>query len=774
MTGVQTCALPIYRKTLQTGIPSVFAAGDGVTGPATIIEAIAQAKTASYSVSQFLAGLPLDPASKPFTSKKENFKKQTAGDYMNSFAGQSREEMPTLPPANRLNFDEVELGYAGEEVALNEAQRCLECGCVSFFDCDLQKYSTEYHADQQTFKGEFNEYKVDFRHPFIEIDNNKCILCARCVRICREVVGANALGLVNRGFKTYVSPSMGNSLQETKCESCGMCISTCPTGAITENVLFKPGPVKTASNESVCNYCSVGCSLEIHSKQRFVTGVSGKKGIVNADGNICRFPRFGYNVMNDLSRIKTPMVKKDGAFVEISFDEAFKLIHEKITEVQPDENAFFGGARLTNEELYLIHKLARAAVRTNNVGSFHYLGRGEGYRHNSDHNVPFSQITDASAVYLVGTELNMDHAVVGFMVSKTAFSRKIPVISVTTKAEDAMSHKVTTQLVVKSYYHFVKAVSHYILSKGLENRLFLRDRVEGFDGYKEMLLKEDYNSLVEKSGLSATEIEKFAEGYNNEINAVLIFSEKSVSGNTSKELFNLAKITGKLGKTANGLIALKEKNNSQGLFDMGVSPHAGIGGQKLDDVYYTDRLKDRWKIGELAPAEAECLNGSLWEGKFRNLFVFGEDPVGCAKHPDEISGVIGNASFVMVQDYFLTETARMADLIMPASFPAELGGTFTNAQKVIQEIGKSMDSPLKINALKQLCEILDLFNVHSVAAPSEIFMEFVTLLPPVRPEDGNHLLHPTKKDNDNGHFNFGTDILTKKFEDRMRELNLIN
>ena len=115
------------------------------------------------------------------------------------------------------------------------------------------------------------------------------------------MVGANALGLVNRGFKTYVSPSMGNSLQETKCESCGMCISTCPTGAITENVLFKPGPVKTASNESVCNYCSVGCTLEIHSKQRFVTGVSGKKGIVNADGNICRFHRFGYNVMNDLS-----------------------------------------------------------------------------------------------------------------------------------------------------------------------------------------------------------------------------------------------------------------------------------------------------------------------------------------------------------------------------------------------------------------------------------------------------------------------------------------
>lgn len=220
-------------KTLQTGIPTIFAAGDGVTGPATLIEAIAQAKIASRSCNLFLQGLPVEPAIKEFISKKENFKEQKAEDYQGCFPKQQREEMPTLDPSDRVNFKEVELGYDSEEIAKHEAQRCLECGCTEAFTCDLKRFSTEYHVDQNKHSGEFKEYEVDFRHPFIEIDNNKCILCARCVRICKEVVGANALGLINRGYNTYVAPSMGNKLQDTTCESCGLCISTCPTAAIT-------------------------------------------------------------------------------------------------------------------------------------------------------------------------------------------------------------------------------------------------------------------------------------------------------------------------------------------------------------------------------------------------------------------------------------------------------------------------------------------------------------------------------------------------------------
>ena len=751
------------KMTLQTGIPSMFAAGDGVTGPATIIEAIAQARIASTSAHQYLMGLPLQPAKKPFTSKRDNFKKQQKEAYKGGFETQVREEMPTLPADARFNFSEVELGYAGAEVAHHEAQRCLECGCTAFFDCDLQKYSSEYNTQQKSFEGEFREYKVDFRHPYVEIDNNKCILCARCVRICREVVGANALGLINRGFHTYVAPSMGEALQDTDCESCGMCISTCPTGAITENVLFKPGPVKSESVESVCHYCSVGCAINLHHKNGFVLGVTGNNGLINADGNICKYPKFGYQVFNDTSRITKPMLKVNGKFEEISFEKAFQVIKEKVKSVKPDENAFFGGARLSNEELYLIHKLSRAAARTNNVGSFHYLGRGEGYRTNCDLNAPFAEIGDASAIYLLGTEINKDHAVVGFMVQNTHFLKKTPVIMVTEKPGNTMSHKVNQQINVKSYYHFVKAVNHYLLSKGLENALFLRDRVEGFEGYKAMLLKEDFELMVAASGLTSNEVAAFAESYNNEINAVLIFSEKETSGNTSKELFNLARITGKLGKTANGLIALKEKNNSQGVFDMGVSPHLGIGGQDIADQDYHRRLKEAWGVAEIASDETECLHGSLNAGDIRNLFIFGEDPIGCAIDRKASEKVFAQASFKMVQDYFLTETALAADLILPSSFPTETGGTFTNSQKVIQEFEKTMKSRIEMTSLQQIAGILKEFGISTSINPRDVFMEIITLLP-VKKEQGRLLMRPTKEDNNKRHYHHGCDSVSARFD----------
>ncbi len=484
--------------------------------------------------------------------------------------------MPTLDPKKRKNFKEVELGYDSEEVAHHETQRCLECGCVEYFTCDLKKHCNEYEAEQGKYEGEFKEYDVDFRHPFIEIDNNKCILCSRCVRICRDVVGANALGLVNRGFETYVAPSMGDRLQDTNCESCGLCISTCPTGAITENYLFKPGPVKLESAETICNYCSIGCSINLNHKNGFVMGTTGNEGMINKDSNLCRFPKFGYNYLNDKTRITKPLLKVNGRFEEITFDQAFDLITDRVKGVKPDDNVFFAGARLTNEEMYLIQKLARGGVKTNNITSFHYLNRGDGYIFHSSANVSFDQLKEASKIYLIGSEINQDNAVVGFMVSNAQKKSGVPVDLITVHEDSPMKHKADKVMKVKSYYHFIKAVNYYLVANGFENGLFIKDNCEGYEEYKEELLKENFVDLVEKSGVQfMDQVIEFAKEFNKEMNAIIIYSEKEVCAQTSFEMKNLAMVTGKLGKTANGLIALKEKNNSQGLFDMGICPKVG-------------------------------------------------------------------------------------------------------------------------------------------------------------------------------------------------------
>jgi len=758
------------RYTLQTGIPSVFAAGDGVTGPATIIEAIAQARVAAHSANQFLSGEEITPIKKPFTSKRENFKKQVKEDYIGAFETQQREEMPVLEADLRMNFDEVELGYAGEEVALHETQRCFECGCNAFFDCNLQQYSTDYNADQKGFAGAYKEYQVDFRHPYIEIDNNKCILCSRCVRICREVVGANALGLVNRGFETFVSPSMGDSLQDTYCESCGMCISTCPTGAISENVLFKPGPVRTTPAETICNYCSIGCSLNLNHLNGFVMNVSGNPGLINVDGNICRFPRFGYSYLNDRNRITSPMKRINGTFEKITFEEAFRIIHEKIKEVEPDDNAFFAGARLTNEELYLIQKLARAAARTGNIGSFHYLNREEAYRLDETMNASFETIGQASRLYLIGSEINRDNAVAGFMVSNVRAKKNVPVVLVTSKKENAMAHKVDQIINVKSYYYFIKAVNHYLLANNLENSLFLRDRVDGLDEYMEQMKAGDYAALVAKTGVNEAVIKDFADTYNKELNGIILYSEKEVSGNGSLALMNLAMITGKLGKTANGLIVLKEKNNSQGLFDMGISSKTGVGGRSLSDNAFVARLKEMWKVPDLPGTGRESLKSKLTQNKVRNIFIFGEDPIGCDL-TGSYTDLIRQIPFKVVQDYFMTDTAKEADLILPASFPTEIGGTFSNTQKVILEFDKVLPSRLGKDSIQQLISIMKGFGMNGLESREDVFAEVIHLLPQTEEEVPAEKLSLsfTHDDNPNRLFNYGCDSLVKRFEE---EFNL--
>lgn len=759
------------KETLQTGIPSVFAAGDGVTGPATIIEAIAQAKTAAISAHQYLTGLSIEPLKKPFISKKENFKKQVKEDYMGRFENQLREEMPTLSPDKRNNFDEVELGYSTTEVAKHETMRCIECGCTAFFDCDLQRYSTEYDARQITYPGEFKEYLPDFRHPYIEIDNSKCILCARCVRICREVVGANALGLINRGFDTYIAPSMGDALQDTHCESCGMCISTCPTGALTENVIFKPGPVKTEQADTICNYCSVGCALTLNHKNGFVISVNGKKGLVNKDGNLCKYGKFGYNFMNRSDRILQPMLKENGKFITISFEEAYNLIKQKISLVPPNENAFFAGARLSNEELYLIQKLARAGVKTNNIGSFHYLGRGESLKDNWKYNVPFEDIRKASHIYLIGTEINQDHAVVGFIANNTRVMNKVPISMVSSKEKTSMEHKVNEMIHITSYYYFIKALNHYYLINGLENELFLNDRTNGFETYKSHLLSENYDDLLNKAGIADKEIfATFAEVLNKEMNAVIIFSEKEISAATSIELFNLAMITGKLGKTANGIVSLKEKNNSQGLFDMGITQELGPGGLAIDDPSLVNRLKEKWRVDHI-PTEIPDLLQNLKEGRIRNLFIFGEDPVGCMAD-EEISVWFNKAGFKVVQDYFLTPTALQADLILPGSFPAETGGSFTNAQKVIQEFNPVLPQKVEKSNIEQLTDLLNKFGVDGLSFRDYIFEEIISLLPHGKSHSKLEM-KLTRGDDDMHYFDYGCDAIVRSFDEESENKILI-
>jgi formate dehydrogenase major subunit len=756
------------KKHLQTGIPGVFAAGDSVTGPATIIEAIAQAQTASRAAHQFVMGEELQEPKKEFLSKRDHFKPQVSTDYMGKYDKQIREEMPVMEAENRFNFEEVELGYASEEVCQHEAQRCMECGCVEVYDCDLKKYATEYEAEQEKFAGDYHEHQIDFRHPYIEIDNNKCILCARCVRICKEVVGANALGLVNRGFDTYVAPSMGDSLTETNCESCGLCISACPTGAITENFFFKPGPLKEEKAEVICNYCSVGCSINVNHHHELVMKTTGAGGLVNSDGNLCQMAKFGYRYMNDVNRITTPQLKQeDGSFKEISFDEAYDIIHKRISSVEADENLFMAGARLTNEEIYLVQKLARAAARTNNVGSFSYFNRGDFYAQSANNNVPFDQLKEASKVFLIGDDIFEKHPVIGYMIQNAHYIQHVKVEVINPKGSDKLSHKYGSLGDVGNFYYFFKAANHYLLSNGLENAMFLDGRVDDFEAYKTAVLAENFHDLVEKAGLCCpTLVGDFVKDYLNEINSILVFSEELLTAETAREVYNLSLISGKLGKTASGIISLKEKNNSQGIFDMGAQPNLATGGLAIGSQEAQDKMKAVWGVD--APVVVSDIKALIRGGKVKNAFIFGEDPVGTTFNNIEEGTCMDKMGFTVVQDYFMTETAQRANLILPASMPVETGGSYTNTQKYIQEFEASFKPKVEKTNPIQLIDLLAKFGLNGLSDLSDVSSEMIKFLPQVK-EEAKYQLVFTAEEGNASPFAFGSDYIMKRFDKEFTE-----
>jgi formate dehydrogenase major subunit len=577
-------------------------------------------------------------------------------------------------------------------------------------------------------------------------------------------VGANALGLVNRGFDTYVAPSMGNSLQQTYCESCGMCISTCPTGALTENVPFKPGPVKLEKVHTICNYCSIGCEIELGHNGHFFMEAEGSMG-GDKPGNLCKYGKFGYRYLNGPGRITKPMRRLNGKFEEIGLEEALAAIAGKIKEAGSGENAFFAGARMSNEELYLLQKLARAGAATNNVGSFHYLGREKACENNVTANVPFEQLKEAGKIYLFGAELSRDNGVLGFMVNEARVKNKVPVELLSCSGNSPMEHKVDTVRRIGSYYHFIRAVNHWLLENKLQNQLFIDDNCDGFAGYRDALLAESFESLVKAAGAGDEKvIGAFAEEYNRQLNAILIFSEKEVCANTCIELFNLAMITGKLGKTASGLISVKEKNNAQGIFDMGITPLTGPGGHRTGDKEFVDAAKKAWNADAI-PAEVNPdLEGLLTNGAIGNLFIFGEDPLGCTTDREKVLSWLKKAGFVVVSDYFMTDTAREADLILPAGYPLETGGTFTNTQKVIRQFERAFDPKAGMNTLEQLASLMQQLGLQQSSDPDMIMQEIAGLLP-ASETNGKYMFTGTGEPGRKSMFAHGCDHLVKRFDE---------
>ena len=256
-------AIAYDKETFMTSIPGVFAGGDCGNDKISIaIESIADARKVSTVIDSYLNGETIK-YEQPFFVERHDVDEKTFEDRERI----CREKADQLNAAERKdNFSEVVFGGLTEEQAVKEAGRCLECGCHDYFECKLIELSNQYGVKSDRFCGEKTMNRFDDDHPFIVRDPNKCILCGLCVRVCDEVMGVGALGLVNRGFDTVVQPTLGMKLAESGCESCGQCVTCCPVGALQEiQTVQKEVPLDTEIAETTCSYCSVGCTFDLES-----------------------------------------------------------------------------------------------------------------------------------------------------------------------------------------------------------------------------------------------------------------------------------------------------------------------------------------------------------------------------------------------------------------------------------------------------------------------------------------------------------------------------
>jgi len=359
-------------STLQSCIPYLFLGGDLLRGPRTVIQASADGREAALSIHSYLTDGAVICDVQPFNIVKGKLSEVDPVNFEN-IKSRPRNETPILPVSQRVkSFEEAEL-VLSETQAKEEAERCLSCGCLDSFDCLLRKYATIYDVDASKLAfWKSPKYKIENSHPFITVDPNKCIVCRRCAVGCDNYQIQYAIKVDEVSGEDRTGPPQYAPSINDKCVDCGLCVGNCPTGALQEKTKGKPGPFELNKIRTTCTYCGVGCQIYLATSGNQIVNVQGVPGVAPNYGHLCVKGRFAFDFVNSPERLRKPLIKQDdGSFKEVSWEEALDLVVRRFAAIRdeygPDTLAALTSARITNEENYVVQKLARAVFKTNNV-----------------------------------------------------------------------------------------------------------------------------------------------------------------------------------------------------------------------------------------------------------------------------------------------------------------------------------------------------------------------------------------------------------------------
>ena len=607
------------------------------------------------------------------------------------------------------------------------------------------------HALARPSAAAHHRFAVDDSKSFFVLDREACILCGRCTTACGDVQHIGAISLVGRGHDARVGVAADGLMSSSICTSCGQCVATCPTGALRPKEI--PAPI-TREIETTCPYCGVGCGIRLKVRE------DGRLAVMADDvpenhsslGTLCVKGRFGTGFVHSRDRITVPMVKRDGSWREVSWDEALEAAADGLARNHGRFGAF-ASAKATNEDGYIIQKLARVMMGTNNVDHCTRLchspsveamltSMGSGATSNS-----YQDYEEAGCLMVVGADASANHPVIAIRLRK-AVSRGARLIVINPKrielcdqADLWLQERPGTDVAL------FNAMAKLILDEGLARLDFIRSRTEGFEAWAASLAPYTLEHAEEITGVAREDIARAARWYARPAfsGSCLIWGmgiTQHTNGTANAHaLLNLALAAGQMGFAGSGISPLRGQNNVQGCGDAGAVP-TNLPGYADYSPASLSRFERVWGVrppGKTGLVVTEMTEGCL-DGTIRAMYVVGENPMLAEPDLHHTDKALRQLDCLVVQDLFMHETAELAHVFLPAAAFAEKEGTFTNSERRVQRVRKAIDAPgqarpdwwISCELAKRVARRLGVpVTGFDFAHPSEIFDEMAGLWPAI-------------------------------------------
>ncbi|MFD4969297.1 formate dehydrogenase subunit alpha [Streptomyces sp. NPDC058424] len=606
---------------------------------------------------------------------------------------------------------------------------CLTCPANG--DCELQDMAGVVGLRQVRYGYEGENHldaEADRSNPYFDFDPSKCIVCSRCVRACGEVQGTFALTIEGRGFDSKVSPGAGELFMDSECVSCGACVQACPTSTLQERSVVELG-MPTRSVVTTCAYCGVGCSFKAELRgDELVRMVPYKDGGAN-EGHSCVKGRFAFGYATHPDRILKPMVREriTDPWREVEWDEAIRTVARGMRSIQERHGSGAIGAitssRCTNEEVYVVQKMVRAAFGNNNVDTCArvcHSPTGYGLKQTFGESAgtqDFRSVAQADVIVVIGANPTDGHPVFASRMKRRLREGAQLVVIDPRRIDLVRSPHIEAahhlQLTPSTNVAVINAMAHVVVTEDLVDKSFVADRCEGFDEWAEFVSRPENSPEATEpiTGVPSEELRAAARLYAQAPNGAIYYglgvTEHSQGSTMVMGMANLAMACGNIGRDGVGVNPLRGQNNVQGSCDMGSFPHEFTGYRHVSDDAVRTVFEDLWGRTILAEPGLRIPNmfDAAIDGSFRGLFVHGEDIAQSDPNLKHVTAALEAMELVVVQDLFLNETAKFAHVFLPGASFLEKDGTFTNAERRVNRVRAVMKPKTGKHEWQIVCEI---------------------------------------------------------------------